>query len=462
MALGVWLAAAGVTLHAYWHDPAYRADDHRAAVRYLREHWRPGDVVLVNAGWPYTALTTYWDGPIATRSRLTGDLPAAPDDPDALVMVTTGHVDGDPGLGWGDPRSDFFAMPADAAREQIAALYDRFNRVWQYRIYDTVNDPAGQVRGWLAEDGQLADDQVFAGEANLRVQGFVPRQAAAAEADWPSAAFGTDLSVRVGPLPGQITSGETLYPALDWEFTGAPDPLDFATSIRLIGPDGTIWAQPPDERPSGPHAPRQPVGRRPGLSPDAETACAGGDAAGAIRRGTGRLRPGHRTAVARAGRRPGPDPERPAPGGSHRGPARSVAADAARAGDLRPAGADRGDIPRDDGRAGRAGAGRSAVAGGRGAGRAARGRRCNCRTRAGRVVAGLEAQPLDGRYPTQNWAAGELVRDRHTLTLPADLAPGAYRLIVGVYRAADRARLETKVGLFGKSDHWVVTTVDVK
>ena len=66
VALGVWLAAAGVTLHAYWHDPAYRADDHRAAVRYVREHWRPGDVVLVNAGWPYTALTTYWDGPIAT------------------------------------------------------------------------------------------------------------------------------------------------------------------------------------------------------------------------------------------------------------------------------------------------------------------------------------------------------------------------------------------------------------
>ena len=231
VALGVWLAAAGVTLHAYWHDPAYRADDHRAAVRYVREHWRPGDVVLVNAGWPYTALTTYWDGPIATRSRLTGDLPATPDDPNALVMVTTGHVDGDPGLGWGDPRSDFFAMPADAAREQIAALFDRFERVWQYRIYDTVNDPAGQVRGWLAEDGQLTDDQVFAGEANMRVQGFVPRQAAAAEADWPSAAFGTDLSVHVGPLPGQITSGETLYPALEWQFTGAPPP----TSPRRSG-----------------------------------------------------------------------------------------------------------------------------------------------------------------------------------------------------------------------------------
>ena len=260
VALVVWLAAAGVTLHAFWHDPAYRADDHRAAVHYLREHWRPGDVVLLNAGWPYTALTTYWDGPIATRSRLTGDLPAAPDDPNTLVMVTTGHLNGDPDLGWGDPRSDFFAMPADAASQQLAALFGKFNRVWQYRIYDTVNDPAGKVRGWLAEDRQLSDDQVFAGEANLRVQGFVPRQAAAAGANWPSAAFGTELSVRVGPLPGQITSGETLYPALDWEFTGQPvdreaSPRDFATSIRLIGPDGAVWAQPPDERPSGPQLP---------------------------------------------------------------------------------------------------------------------------------------------------------------------------------------------------------------
>ena len=203
VALGVWLAAAGVTLHAYWHDPAYRADDHRAAVRYLREHWRPGDVVLVNAGWPYTALTTYWDGPIATRSRLTGDLPATPDDPNALVMVTTGHVDGDPGLGWGDPRSDFFAMPADVAREQIAALFGQVRARLAISHLRHRERPGGQVRGWLAEDGQLADDQVFAGEANMRVQGFVPRQAAAAEADWPSAAFGTDLSVHVGRSPAR-------------------------------------------------------------------------------------------------------------------------------------------------------------------------------------------------------------------------------------------------------------------
>ena len=102
VALVVWLAAAGVTLHAYWYDPAYRADDHRAAVRYLREHWRPGDVVLVNAGWPYTALTTYWDGPSLPEAAHRRPARGAGRS-DALVMVTTGHVDGDPGLGWAIP-----------------------------------------------------------------------------------------------------------------------------------------------------------------------------------------------------------------------------------------------------------------------------------------------------------------------------------------------------------------------
>ena len=405
VALGVWLAAAGVTLYAYWHDPSYRAEDHRAAVRYVREHWRPGDVVLVNAGWPYTALTTYWDGPIATRSRLTGDLPAAPDDPNALVMVTTGHVDGDPGLGWGDPRSDFFAMPADAAVEQIGALYDRFNRVWQYRIYDTVNDPAGQVRSWLAQDGQLTDDQVFAGEANMRVQGFMPRQAAAAEPSWPSAVFGTDLSVRAGPLPGQITSGETLYPVLDWEFTGAP--ADFATSIRLIGPDGTIWTQPPDERPSGPQLPARqwakdqayrqtlklpvPAGTPPGqyavelVVDDPATGKPWSVQAGDLALTPNGLHLGEVTVV-----RPDPSPPMQ-PALAAFGPLALIEAKSP-ATTVAPG----GQVPVELLWQAAEAPGEPFVV------------VAQLQNAAGRVAAGLEAEPLNGRYPTLNWAGGEL------------------------------------------------------
>jgi uncharacterized membrane protein len=459
VALAVWLAAAGVTLHAYWYDPAYRADDHRAAVRYLREHWRPGDVVLVNAGWPYTALTTYWDGPIASRMRLTGDLPEAPDDPNALVMVTTGHVDGNPGLGRGDPRSDFFAMPADAAREQIAALFDRYERVWQYRIYDTVNDPAGDVRGWLAEDGRLSEDQVFAGEANMRVQGFVPRQSATAEESWPSATFGTDLTMRAGPLPGQIASGETLYPALEWQFTGAP--ADFATSIRLVGPDGAVWAQPPDERPSGPQFPasqwaenqpqRQtfslpvPPGTPPGqyavelVVYDPVTGKPWPALTGDLALTPNGLRLGEVTVVR-------PDLSPPMlPALATFGPlalieAKSPVTEIAAG----------GQVPVELLWQAAEAPGEPLVV------------VTQLQDAARHVVAGLEAQPLDGRYPTQSWAAAELVRDPHTLSLPADLTPGAYRLIIGVYRAADRTRLERRTGLLGKSDQWVVTEVEVK
>jgi hypothetical protein len=374
-------------------------------------------------------------------------------------MITTGHLDGDPNLGWGDPRSDFFAMPADAAREQIAALYDRFERVWQYRIYDTVNDPTGQVRGWLAEDGRLTDDQVFAGEANMRVQGFVPRQAAAAEADWPSAAFGTDLPVRVGPLSGQIASGETLYPVLDAQFTGTP--VDFAASIRLVGPDGEVWAQPPDERPAGPQLPasqwtkdqayRQvlklpvPAGTPPGqyalelVVYDPATGQPWLAKAGDLALTPNGLRLGEVTVL-----RPDPSPPMQ-PALATFGPLALIEATSPAT-----AVAPGGQIPVELLWQAVEAPGEPLVV------------VTQLLDAADRVAAGLEAQPLDGRYPTQNWAAGELVRDRHTLTLPADLAPGAYRLIVGLYRAADRVRLESKAGLLGQRDHRVVATVEVK
>ena len=77
-------------------------------------------------------------------------------------------------------------------------------------------------------------------------------------------------------------------------------------------------------------------------------------------------------------------------------------------------------------------------------------------------MAGLEEQPLQGRYPTQKWAAGELVRDRHTLAVPGNLAPGIYRLIVGVYRAGDRARLLTRDGLFSRSDYYPIKRIAVQ
>jgi 4-amino-4-deoxy-L-arabinose transferase-like glycosyltransferase len=43
-----------------------------------------------------------------------------------------------------------------------------------------------------------------------------------------------------------------------------------------------------------------------------------------------------------------------------------------------------------------------------------------------------EVQPFDGFYPTRLWPPGEVLLDRHHLTLPSNLSPGHYRLAVGM------------------------------
>jgi hypothetical protein len=60
---------------------------------------------------------------------------------------------------------------------------------------------------------------------------------------------------------------------------------------------------------------------------------------------------------------------------------------------------------------------------------------------AGALVAQQDAWPLQGTYPTSAWRIGETIRDPYLLPLPPDLPPGAYQLIIGLYRLADLQRL---------------------
>jgi len=52
-----------------------------------------------------------------------------------------------------------------------------------------------------------------------------------------------------------------------------------------------------------------------------------------------------------------------------------------------------------------------------------------------------DAPPLAGDYPTGMWTPGERVIDPHRIPLPADLPPGRYRLLVGMYDLETLARL---------------------
>jgi hypothetical protein len=56
-------------------------------------------------------------------------------------------------------------------------------------------------------------------------------------------------------------------------------------------------------------------------------------------------------------------------------------------------------------------------------------------------VAGYDAQPLGGLYPTSRWQPGEVVVSDFVLTLPDELAAGTYRLVTGFYSLASMERL---------------------
>jgi hypothetical protein len=48
-------------------------------------------------------------------------------------------------------------------------------------------------------------------------------------------------------------------------------------------------------------------------------------------------------------------------------------------------------------------------------------------------MASRDTQPLQGNYPTGRWKPGEIVTDTPNLALPADLPPGDYNLVMGLY-----------------------------
>lgn len=263
LALALIVVLSAVSLYAYHTDPWYAADDHEAAAAFLSERWRPGDAILVDAGYVYPALLHYWDGePIAWRGRLVGDGPEAfaAHAGQGPVLVLAGTVDGDPGLGWGDPDSDFYAMGREETAGALEALFATYHRVWVYRIYDTVTDPEGLIRAWLVEHGTPFEDQVFTGESQLRVQGFLTARdpLAGTTARYDAVLPDRALSLLASDLPAsdpagsgvvaEVAVGQALDLALVWRVGEAP-PADWILFLGLFDA-GQRWAQ-TDERPLG-------------------------------------------------------------------------------------------------------------------------------------------------------------------------------------------------------------------
>ena len=69
----------------------------------------------------------------------------------------------------------------------------------------------------------------------------------------------------------------------------------------------------------------------------------------------------------------------------------------------------------------------------------------------GQLAAQADSPPQENGYPTSIWDSGEQILDPHTLALPDDLAPGRYRLVVGLYSPITGQRLPA---LRGDGTHW--------
>ena len=232
------LGGSAFSVHQLHTNPRYAADDFRAAVRFIAERWRPGDAILINAGYAYTGFVYYYDGPIAGRLRLT-DYPSASDayPADRPLLLQTGvGGGGDPDLGWGDPHSDFYAATQAETAAALGRVMQTFPRLWVLRIYDTVTDPNGFIRDWLATNAVPFEDQLFTGESSMRVQGFMsPVQ--------PPPPGGVETPLESGmslvgwQSPPTVPAGGPLDVVLWWQ-ADAPPAANYAVSLKLWGVEG--------------------------------------------------------------------------------------------------------------------------------------------------------------------------------------------------------------------------------
>lgn len=75
-----------------------------------------------------------------------------------------------------------------------------------------------------------------------------------------------------------------------------------------------------------------------------------------------------------------------------------------------------------------------------------------------RPVAQADSPPAFGGFPTRAWQPGDLVRDPREVALPADLGPGRYWLLVGLYDPRSGARLAPAAAapsLLGRLGPWL-------
>jgi hypothetical protein len=77
------------------------------------------------------------------------------------------------------------------------------------------------------------------------------------------------------------------------------------------------------------------------------------------------------------------------------------------------------------------------------------------------IATQADGAPAHGTRPTSQWRAGDIVIDSHQIALPADLPPGEYTLVVGMYRWPSLERLALRIGDTRQADDVVRIPISI-
>ncbi len=229
----LWLAAAivlvsiptGVTLAAYYFDPAIARDDYRSVAAYISAAAGPDDAIILNAPGQREVFEYYYQGPLPIY-----DLPEQrpPDETATLARV-----------------------------EQIAAQHPHL-----YTLYWATeeSDPNQLTEGWLDTHAYKAEDRW---QGNMRFVIYATQQPTD---DWPlqasDALLGEQIRLASHALSAQeITSGDVLQLQLAWQAQRQPD-ANYTVFVQLLDERNQVVAQrdaPPGDRPTSQWQPGEQV-----------------------------------------------------------------------------------------------------------------------------------------------------------------------------------------------------------
>ncbi len=206
------LAGIGYSTYSYFFDPRYNKDPHREWGAYLREHVRPGDVVIVNP--PHIAeLYDYY---------ASSDIPWV-----GLPLLN---------------------LPRSATVTKLQELVGSYDRVWLALSHTPHwGDRRHFPEKWLNENAFLADYQAFESATSaLRIASYL--QARPVVRNLPEGAqpvqarYGAALQLNGYRLVSPAQPDQRLHVELFWE-VNEEIVKEASVVLRLVDSEGHLWGQ---------------------------------------------------------------------------------------------------------------------------------------------------------------------------------------------------------------------------